>query len=195
MAFIELIDPELAEGLVLEEYENARKTMGYVPKYAKAFSLHPEVYDAWLKLIGAIRSGMRLRRYELVTFASAMELECTYCMLAHGSILRKNFFTAGELIAVVKDFRNAGLSSEEVALMDFAMKITRRAGQISEDDIAGLKRFGLTDVEILDVVLACAARSFFSKTLDALAIPPDEAFQNLEPELIEALTPGRPYPH
>jgi hypothetical protein len=49
-----------------------------VPNYAKAFSLHPEVYDAWTKLIGAIRSNMRLRRYELVTFASAMVLECTY---------------------------------------------------------------------------------------------------------------------
>jgi hypothetical protein len=66
------------ESLVHDLYQAAQKNSGYVPNYAKAFSLHPEVYDAWTKLIGAIRSNMRLRRYELVTFASAMVLECTY---------------------------------------------------------------------------------------------------------------------
>ena len=52
--------------------------MSYVPNHAQAFSLHPEVYGSWLKLIGTIRSKMRLRRYELVTFATAMALKCTY---------------------------------------------------------------------------------------------------------------------
>jgi uncharacterized peroxidase-related enzyme len=193
MEFIQVIQPGQAKGLLQEEYEAAEKAMGYVPNYVKAFSLHPEVYDAWTKLISAVRSSMRLRRYELVTFASAMELECTYCMLAHGSLLRKNFFTAEELINIVKDFRNAGLTTEEVAVMEFAMKITRKASQVDETDISELRNFGLTDTEILNVVLASTARNFFSKTLDTLAIPPDEAFQNLEPELIEALTIGRPY--
>ena len=51
---------------------------GYIPNYVQAFSLHPEIYDAWLKLIGAVRSKMRLRRYELITFSAAMALGCTY---------------------------------------------------------------------------------------------------------------------
>lgn len=78
MAFIKTISEEQAESLVQDQYQAAQKSMGYVPNYVKAFSLHSEVYDAWTKLIGAIRSKMRLRRYELVTFASAMALECTY---------------------------------------------------------------------------------------------------------------------
>ncbi len=78
MTFIKTISHEQAEGLVQDQYQAAQKNNGYVPNYVKAFSLHPEVYDAWTKLIGAIRSKMRLRRYELVTFASAMALECTY---------------------------------------------------------------------------------------------------------------------
>lgn len=69
---------ENADGLLHELYQAAEKTNGYVPNYVKAFSLRPEVYAAWTKLIGAIRSNMRLRRYELVTFASAMALKCTY---------------------------------------------------------------------------------------------------------------------
>jgi hypothetical protein len=78
MTFIKTISEDQAKSLVQDLYQSARKSMGYVPNYTKALSLHPEVYEAWTKLIGAIRSKMRMRRYELVTFASAMVLECTY---------------------------------------------------------------------------------------------------------------------
>jgi len=78
MAFIKTISEEQAENLVQEWYQAEKKSNGYVPNYTKAFSLHPEVYEAWKKLIGAIRSKMKLRRFELVTFATAMANKCTY---------------------------------------------------------------------------------------------------------------------
>jgi len=193
MSFLNMIPEDQAEGLVLEQYQTAQKSTGYIPNYVKTFSMHPEVYDAWSKLIGVIRSKMRMRRYELVTFAAAMQLECTYCMLAHGSILRKNFFSAEQLISIVKDFRNAGLPPEEVAMMSYAQKIIVSAHQINEEDIEDLRKFGLSDEVILDITLACTARSFFSKTLDALDAVPDAIYAELEPELISTLTVGRPF--
>jgi hypothetical protein len=78
MAFIKTISEEQAENLVQDWYQAEWKSNGYVPNYTKAFSLHPEAYDAWKKLIGSIRSKMRLRRFELVTFATAMANKCTY---------------------------------------------------------------------------------------------------------------------
>lgn len=78
MAFIKTVPEGEGSDLVQEQYAAAQKGMGYVPNYLKAFSTRPEVYDAWSKLIGAIRSKMRLRRYELVTFAAAMALGCRY---------------------------------------------------------------------------------------------------------------------
>ena len=78
MTFIKTIPEESAEGLLKDIYQAAQKSMGYVPNYAKALCIHPEVYDAWTKLIGAIKSKMRMRRYELVTFATAMALDCSY---------------------------------------------------------------------------------------------------------------------
>ncbi len=194
MTFIKTISEEQAQGLLQEQYQAAQKSMGYVPNYIKALSLHPEVYDAWTKLIGAVRSNMRLRRYELVTLASAMALKCTYCMLAHGAVLRKNFFSADKLVAIVQDFRNAGLSPEEVALMSYAQKVTLQANQVTEKDIDELRGHGLSDEEILYVVLACTARNFFSKTLDAVGAIPDENYLELEPELLHVLTLGRPFP-
>jgi hypothetical protein len=78
MTYIKTISEEMAEGLVQEQYGTAKEKNGYVPNYTQAFSLHPQVYEVWMKLVSEIRSKMRLRRYELVTFAAAMALKCTY---------------------------------------------------------------------------------------------------------------------
>lgn len=115
-------------------------------------------------------------------------------MLAHGAVLRKNFFSAEQLVAIVKDYRNAGLPPDEVAVMDLAQKVSIRAIDVSQDDVENLRRHGLSDEEILDVILAAAARNFYSRTLDALDARPDEAFMDLEPQLIQVLALGRPYP-
>lgn len=192
MSHIKTLAQEEAGPLVQEQYQSALKNMGYVPNYVQAFSLRPEVYDAWTKLISTIRSQMKLRRYELVTFAAAMAMGCKYCMLAHASILRKNFFNASQLISIVRDFRNAELTAEEVALMAFAQKIVLRAPEVSEGDITDLRRHGLSDEEILNVILASTARSFFSKTLDAVGAEPDDAYKSLEPELLDSLAAPHP---
>lgn len=115
-------------------------------------------------------------------------------MLAHGALLRKNFFSAAQLAAITRDFRNADLPDEEVAIMAFAQKVAAQANQVSEQDVDALRGHGLSDEEILDVVLTSAARSFFSKTLDAVGAVPDEAYLALEPELLELFTLGRPFP-
>jgi hypothetical protein len=78
MAFIKTVPEEQAGGLLQDLYQMDKKANGYVPNFAQAFSLNPEAYDGWKKLIGAVRGKMRLRRFELVTFASAMALRCTY---------------------------------------------------------------------------------------------------------------------
>ena len=44
----------------------------------------------------------------------------------------------------------------------------------------------------MDVILAAAARCFFSKTLDALGVRPDRGYRSLEPGLRQALVVGRP---
>jgi hypothetical protein len=63
---------------------------------------------------------------------------------------------------------------------------------VTQDDVDELRVLGLTDEEIFDVILAAAARSFFAKALDATGTAPDAAFRQLEPDLVEALTVGRP---
>lgn len=78
MAFIRTIPPEDASGKLLDIYQNDQENFGFIPNYTKLFSLRPEVFTAYRNLSATIKSRMPLRRYELVTMASARALKCSY---------------------------------------------------------------------------------------------------------------------
>ena len=192
MTFIETVPEGQAEGATAELYAADREAFGYLPNFSQGFSLRPGVYAAWRQLNAAIKADMDLRRYELATIAAARRLRSSYCMLAHGSVLLDNYLEPDVLRAVVTDHQTAELSSTDVAVMDFAAKVADDATAIEQDDIDHLRSLGLSDTDIVDVVLAATARCFFSKTLDALGVLPDAKFSGLDPGLRDALTVGRP---
>ena len=192
MTFIETVPPDRATGAVAGVYESDRGIHGHVPNFAQAFSLQPEVYAAWRELNGAIKAGMDLRRYELATVAAARRLRSSYCMLAHGSILADRFMHPDAVRAVATDPAAAGLDPVDTAVMDLAAKVADDATEVTQQDVDRLRELGLPDAEILGVVLAAAARCFFSKTLDGLGVRPDQQFAAMEPALRDALTIGRP---
>ena len=156
----------------------------------RAFAERPEVFAAWAQLNGAIKAGMNLRRYELATLAAARRLRSSYCSLAHGLVLQEQF---GEpVLAIALDRCSAGLDEIDVAVMDLAERVVDDATSIGDAELQPLRELGLSETEIMDVVLAAAARCFFSKTLDALGVRPDASYRVLETELREALVVGRP---
>jgi uncharacterized peroxidase-related enzyme len=158
--------------------------------YERAFEARPEVYAAWGRLKTAITAGMDPRRYELATLAAAQRLRSSYCSLAHGKILAETF---GEPVAAIaRDRRTAGLDDVDVAVMDLAERVVDDASTITDGDLQRLRDLGLSDTDIMDVILAAAARCFFSKTLDALGVRPDAGYQELDPELRQVLVVGRP---
>jgi uncharacterized peroxidase-related enzyme len=114
-------------------------------------------------------------------------------MLAHGAVLRSNIFSADEVEAIARDHRTAGLTPAEVAMMSFAQKVTLNAYQVGPEDIEELRHHGFSDEEVLDIVLVAAARSFYSKVLDAVGAEPDPDYATLPPKLREALAIGRPF--
>jgi uncharacterized peroxidase-related enzyme len=191
MTFIETIPEDQATAATADIYATDQAAFGYLPNFTRAFSLRPAVYAAWRDLNGAIKSGMDLRRYELATVAAAGRLRSSYCTLAHGSVLMNKFLDPDSVKAVVTDHRQAGLSAVDVAVMDLAEKVVDDAGSIQQADIEHLRSMGLSDEEIVDVVLAAAVRCFFSKTLDALGVEPDAKYADLEPGVRDTLTVGR----
>jgi uncharacterized peroxidase-related enzyme len=187
LMFIQTVSEAEAEGKLREIYEGDRKSAGYVPNHAKVFSLRPDVLEAWRAFQGSIRKNLRLRRYELVTLAAAMALNCRYCLLAHGTILIKNGFSVDQLRVILTDFYEAGLERAEVAMMEFTQKLIRNANEITQADIDALRALDFEDVEILDITLTATMRSFASKTFDALGAEPDAVYDELEHQLTDLL--------
>jgi alkylhydroperoxidase family enzyme len=147
------------------------------------------VYAAWAQLNTAIKANMDLRRYELATLAAAQRLRSSYCSLAHGKVLVERF--DAPVVDIVRDRRSAGLDEVDLAVMALAERVVDDATSIGDADVRPLRDLGLTEAEILDVVLAAAARCFFSKTLDGLQLQPDAHFNELDADLRDALVVGR----
>ena len=191
--FINTIPASEATGKLREFYDADIKDLGIASNTTRTFSLFPETWEAFRGLIGGIRKHIRLRNYELTTFAAAMEMGCTFCMLAHGAVLHKNSFTTEQLEAIAKDFHHAGLEEKEVVMMEYAQKVVREASTTTPEDFDKLRKAGWTDEDILSITLAAAARSFASKVFDALGADPDVIYKGLDEQTHHALIGKRPF--
>ncbi|MEX1271735.1 MAG: peroxidase, partial [Acidimicrobiia bacterium] len=165
---------------------------GFLPEFTEVFSHHPDAYAAWIQLIGAVRRQMDSRRCELVTLAAARALRSSYCTTAHGKILSDRWYEPDTVIALVSDHRTAGLDAVDIALMDFATRVAVDPTSITEREVDHLRELGLSERDILDVVLAVAARCFFATVIESMGAQPDrELLDPLPPNLRDALLVGR----
>jgi uncharacterized peroxidase-related enzyme len=191
MAFIDTIPLAQSNDDVRAMYERQQAHYGYVPNYAKVFCHRPEVMGLWAQLQAGIRRHMDKRRFELVTFAAANALRSTLCSLAHGKALME-FFSAGDVQAMVRGKTPESLSAAEAAMMSFARRVAQDATAITSGEIARLKQHGFTDAEIFDIAATAAARAFWTKVIEALGVEADAPFRAMDYELRKALTVGRP---
>ncbi|HYE93748.1 MAG TPA: peroxidase-related enzyme [Terriglobales bacterium] len=191
MAFIRTISPADAEGPVREIYERAAQRFGFVPNWARAFSLRPGVLQGWTALLGSVTAHLPVRTYELATLAAARAIRSSYCALAHGAVLADKVFDP-TTVAAIATGADSVLEPRERAMMTFAEKVALSADRITVEDVDGLRGHGYTDEAIFDIAAAAAARCFFSKLLDALGVEPDSSFRDADPAFRAALTVGRP---
>jgi alkylhydroperoxidase family enzyme len=145
---------------------------------------------------GELHAGVQLparRAAELATVAAATAIRSSYCSLVHGNILATGYYPAEQVVSIAGDGDEtaAALDAADAALVRFARKVAEEAEQITPEDVGELRRLGLSDADIFNVILAAAARCFFSKVLDATGTLPDAALHDLPDQLRTALTVGR----
>jgi uncharacterized peroxidase-related enzyme len=190
--FIGAPDESTVDDDVADWYQRQRDAWGYLPNYAVAFATRPEVAEAWNTLNNAIRRPMERRRFELATIAAARAYRSTYCMAAHCKFLRDDCDDESTMRAVA-DPSGASLDATDRAVVDFATQVAQDASSITADDVQRLRDQGLDEPEIVDVVLAAAARGFFTKVLDALGVQADAQLgETFDPEVRRQVTVGRP---
>jgi uncharacterized peroxidase-related enzyme len=191
--FIDVPEEAAAGDDVSQWYERQRNSWGYLPNYAAAFATRPDIAEAWTGLSNAVGKGMDRRRYELATIAAARTLRSTYCLVAHCKFLRDDVGDVVTVEAIAADPTLAKLDASDRAVMEFATLVARDASSVTQQDVDRLKEHGLTDADVADIVFAAAARSFFTKVLDALGVQADAQLgAQFDPATRHNLTVGRP---
>ena len=95
------------------------------------------------------------------------------------------------MLAVQRDFRNAGLPEKDVEMLAYAEKIARDASQISQRDIDRLRAVGFSDRQICDIALCASFRCFVSRFFDAMGAGPEAAFIDDDEAFRTAMTVGK----
>jgi len=192
MPYLQTVPPQESAGEVKALYDADLAAQGYVANYTQAFSLRPEVLRGWQALKDAITAGMEPRLYELATVAAASAIRSSYCSLVHGRILATSYYPAEAVASIAEDTAAETLDAADAAVVRLARKVAAEAEKVTQEDIDELRDLGFSDDDIFSVILAAAARCFFSKVLDATGTLPDAALHEMPDQLRSALTVGRP---
>ena len=75
--------------------------------------------------------------------------------------------------AIRKDFRSAGLPPHQIALLEYAEKLTRTPGQMIEADVEKLRASGFADADILDAAEVTAYFNYINRIADGLGVDPE----------------------
>ncbi len=179
--------PEEASGHVAEMYRKDLELDGLVYSHTRALAVNPEAHEAFEALIRAIVPSIGVRTFELATLAAARGIQSRHCLLAHGmKTLRAGVTDEAGLTQIATDYRDAGLSDADVAVMAYAERLSTDAASMTDADSQALRDVGYTDRQIVDITLAAAARNFASRTFQALAVPV-EPVPGLSPAVADAL--------
>jgi uncharacterized peroxidase-related enzyme len=191
MAFIDIIPGSNISDEVRAMYARQEAHWGFVPNYAKVFCHRPEIMGLWAQLQVGIKRHMTKRRFELITFVSAMALRSSLCSIAHGRALME-FIPEEDVLAIARGEAPSSISAAEAAMLEFARKVARDASSVVASDVAELKQHGFTDGEVFDISAAAAARAFWTKLIESLGVEPEPPFRAMSSTFRNALAAGRP---
>lgn len=94
-------------------------------------------------------------------------------MDAHAADLRAEVADDGLVAAVRTDYRTAAIDAATRALLDFAVKLTRSPGEMSEADVRALRDAGWDDRAIHGATQVIAYFNYINRVADALGTDPE----------------------
>jgi uncharacterized peroxidase-related enzyme len=98
-------------------------------------------------------------------------------MESHEKDLRAVVKNDAQRAAVQADYSSAELTVREVALLDFAVKLTKSPLGIRRDDLDVLRAHGFTDEQLVDAVHCIGYFNFINRVLDGLGVDPEPSMR------------------
>ena len=167
---------------IKETVLTVQEKSGFVPNVFLALARRPDEYRAFFALHDALMDkdeGLSKADREMIVVAVSSENSCQYCVAAHGAILRiraKNPLIADQ---VATNYRKAVISPQQMAMLDFAVKVTHDSKSINDDDFETLRGHGFDDEEIWDIASIAAFFGLSNRLANFTGMRPNDEFYTL----------------
>ncbi|MEI5676847.1 MULTISPECIES: peroxidase-related enzyme [unclassified Mesorhizobium] len=148
---------------------NVFLTLAHRPEEFRAFFAY---HDALMDKPGPITKAER----EMIVVATSNANQCQYCVVAHGAILRiraKNPLIADQ---VAVNYRKADITPRQMAMLDFAMKVSTRAYEVGDADVELLKEHGFTAEDAWDITAITAFFGMSNRLANVTSMRPNDEF-------------------
>lgn len=176
--------PELADlpddirATILEVQEKS----GFVPNVFLALARRPEEFRAFFAFHNALMDsdeGLSKAERELIVVATSATNHCLYCVVAHGAILRIRAKNPQISDQVATNPAKADLSPREHHIVEFAVRVAQDSANVSDDDIAELRRHGFSDDEIWDIGAITSLFALSNRYANFAGIRPNDEFYGM----------------
>jgi len=158
MSRIQPIDPNTAQGKTKELLDAIKAKSGRVANILKTMAHSPVALQAYMGLSGALADAkLPLKVREQIALAVGEDNQCHYCVAAHSAIGKHAGLTPEEIEA---GRRAKSLDPKTDAILKFAKKLSAQRGNITDGELAEVRKAGCSDEEIFEIITAVALNLF-----------------------------------
>jgi uncharacterized peroxidase-related enzyme len=152
---------------------------GFVPNIFRALGHRPAELRAFLDYHDSLMErgeGLTKAERELVVVATSGANHCTYCVVAHGAILRIRAKDPELADRVSSNPWQVELDERGRAIVDLALALAQDSYRFGEAELAAARKAGLTDDEIWDVGAITALFAMSNRLAHLTALRPNPEF-------------------
>jgi uncharacterized peroxidase-related enzyme len=152
---------------------------GFVPNIFRALARRPRELRAFLDYHDALMDssdGLSKAERELIVVATSGANHCTYCVVAHGAILRVRTKDPEIADRVATNPYGVELSGRERAIVDLALLIAMESASLTEAELDDARAAGLSDDEIWDIGAITALFAMSNRLAHLTALRPNAEF-------------------
>ncbi|MEO8314513.1 MAG: peroxidase-related enzyme [Pseudomonadota bacterium] len=135
-----------------------QRQLGVVPNLFRVIANSPATLVGFAAFQGALSKTLDARARERIALAVAQVNGCDYCLSAHTYLgLNLARLSPGEIA-----LNRKGVSGDTKAhaAVNFAAKVARERGHVSEADVASVRAAGFSDAQIVEIVGLVAENTF-----------------------------------
>jgi uncharacterized peroxidase-related enzyme len=152
---------------------------GFVPNVFLSLAYRPDEFRAFFAYHDALMekdSGLTKAEREMIVVATSAANQCHYCVIAHGAILRIRAKNPQIADQIAVNYRKADITPRQRAMLDFAMKVSRSAETVSDQDFAEVSSHGFTDDDIWDITAISAFFALSNRMANVTNMKPNDEF-------------------